>query len=232
MKMTKKKVFVAALAICLVAIISMGTLAWFSDSDEVNNQFMITDSDQDDPEKVFSVDVWENTPEGDKDQNGAAYEAILPGDLLKKEAKVQNTGAYDQYVRVTITITDAEAWIKTLGAAYDVTELLVGFDSAKWVHGWNNMINWQEGDPIPANLTYVLYLKEILPASGNDTVSIFDAVKVPESMTKEQAVLFDGGFDIDIKAEAVQTENVVPEGTPAEDAAWTAFQTVTADQNI
>lgn len=232
MKFTKKKVFISALAICLVAIISMGTLAWFSDSDSVENKFMITDSDQDDPEKIFSVDVLENTPETNNDQDGATYDAILPGDLLKKEAKVQNTGAYDQYVRVTITISDAEAWINALGAGYDVADLLVGFDSTLWVHGWNNMIDYQPGTALPENLIYVLYLKDILPATGADTVSIFDAVKIPETLTKEQAALFDGGFEIDIKAEAVQTENVGAENVAEVDKAWTAFKTVEADQNI
>ena len=37
MKMTKKKVFVAALAICLIAIISMGTLAWCNATDDITN---------------------------------------------------------------------------------------------------------------------------------------------------------------------------------------------------
>ena len=40
MKMTKKKVFIAALAICLVAIVSMGTLAWFTASDYVTNDWI------------------------------------------------------------------------------------------------------------------------------------------------------------------------------------------------
>ena len=45
MKMTKKKVFVTALAICLVAILSMGSLAWFNASDTITNKFKIADSD-------------------------------------------------------------------------------------------------------------------------------------------------------------------------------------------
>ena len=32
MKLNKKKVFTIALAICLIAILSMGSLAWFSDT--------------------------------------------------------------------------------------------------------------------------------------------------------------------------------------------------------
>ena len=83
MKLTKKKVFVSALAICLIAIISMGTLAWFSAQDEVTNKFMIADSDDDTPDEIFSVDVWENTPDGDKDQDGYEYTDILPGDTAE-----------------------------------------------------------------------------------------------------------------------------------------------------
>ena len=43
---------------------------------------------------------------------------------------------------------------------------------------------------------------------------------------EEQAAAFEGGFTIDIKADAVQTENVGAEEVAAEDKAWTAFQTV------
>ena len=58
MKNTKKKVFVVALAICLVAIISMGSLAWFTASDSVDNTFKIADSN-DDANDVFSIDLYE-----------------------------------------------------------------------------------------------------------------------------------------------------------------------------
>lgn len=231
MKLTKKKVLSIALVVCLIAILSMGTLAWFTDDDAVTNQFLIADSDDDTADEIFSVDVWENTPEGDEDQDGAEYADILPGDQLKKEAKVENTGAYDQYVRVTITISDAAAWINAMGGNYDPANLLVGFDATKWVHGWNNLVDLQPGDPLPENLVYVLYLKDVLEVG--DVEAIFDSVKIPETLTREQAALFNSadlgdkepGFTVDIKAEAVQTANVVPEGTAAEDAAYEAFKT-------
>ena len=44
MKMNKKKVFTLALAVCLIAILSMSTLAWFNDSDTIVNEFMTSDS--------------------------------------------------------------------------------------------------------------------------------------------------------------------------------------------
>lgn len=221
MKMAKKKVFVAALAICLVAIISMGTLAWFNAQDEVTNKFMIADSDDDTPDEIFSVDVWENTPDGEKDQDGYEYTDILPGDTLKKEARVENTGHYDQYVRVTVTISDAQAWIDALGANFSVADVFDGFVAADWNHIWNNM---NGATTIPENFVYVMYYKDIV--KPGDVINVFNNVKIPTSLTREEAVAFGGNFDITVKAEAVQTENVVPEGTAAADAAWAAFKTV------
>lgn len=221
MKLTKKKVFVSALAICLIAIISMGTLAWFSAQDEVTNKFMIADSDDDTPDEIFSVDVWENTPDGEKDQDGYGYTDILPGDTLKKEARVENTGHYDQYVRVTVTISDAQAWIAALGADFNVADVFDGFVAADWNHIWNNM---NGATTIPENFVYVMYYKDIV--EPGDVINVFNNVKIPTSLTREEAVAFGGNFDITVKAEAVQTENVVPEGTAAADAAWAAFKTV------
>lgn len=221
MKLTKKKVFVTALAICLIAIISMGTLAWFSAQDEVTNKFMIADSDDDTPDEIFSVDVWENTPDGEKDQDGYEYTDILPGDTLKKEARVENTGHYDQYVRVTVTISDAQAWIAALGADFNVADVFDGFVAADWNHIWNNM---NGATTIPENFVYVMYYKNIV--EPGDVINVFNNVKIPTSLTREEAVDFGGNFDITVKAEAVQTENVVPEGTAAADAAWAAFKTV------
>ena len=221
MKMTKKKVFVSALAICLIAIISMGTLAWFSAQDEVTNKFMIADSDDDTPDEIFSVDVWENTPDGEKDQDGYEYTDILPGDTLKKEARVENTGYYDQYVRVTVTISDAQAWIDALGANFSVADVFDGFVAADWNHIWNNM---NGATTIPENFVYVMYYKNIV--KPGDVINVFNNVKIPTSLTRDEAVAFGGNFDITVKAEAVQTENVVPKGTAAADAAWAAFKTV------
>lgn len=221
MKLTKKKVFVTALAICLIAIISMGTLAWFSAQDEVTNKFMIADSDDDTPDEIFSVDVWENTPDGEKDQDGYEYTDILPGDTLKKEARVENTGYYDQYVRVTVTISDAQAWIAALGADFNVADVFDGFVAADWNHIWNNM---NGATTIPENFVYVMYYKNIV--KPGDVINVFNNVKIPTSLTREEAVDFGGNFDITVKAEAVQTENVVPKGTAAADAAWAAFKTV------
>ncbi|MBQ8802656.1 MAG: hypothetical protein IJZ53_03335 [Tyzzerella sp.] len=213
MKLNKKKVFVSALAISLIAILSMGSLAWFSDSDKVVNEFYVADSEDDTPEEIFSVDVWEYTENSptEKVPAGDTYTDILPGDVLKKEPHVANTGHYEQYIRVIVEISDATAWINAVGIDYDMTNVFVGFEEAKW----NNISKDIEGST--DTITYVLYYNEKL-ASGND-ITLFTDVKIPESLTKEQAAAFEGGFSINVKAQAVQTENVG-------ENAYAAFQKV------
>ncbi len=214
MKMTKKKVFVAALAISLVAILSMGTLAWFTDLDSVDNKFLFADSDGDGTPD-FKIDVWEVTPEGE-DTDGYDYEKILPGDVLTKEPHVENTGDYDQYVRVTVTISDAQAWFAALGTDFAVADVFVGFDATMWDpdHIWNNVYG---NDPATiSEIKYVLYYNDVLESGEEFTV--FESVKIPESLTKEQAAEFDeASFNITVKAEAVQSENIA-------DNAYDAFQ--------
>jgi len=212
----KKKLFVAALAICLVAILSMGTLAWFSAQDDVTNKFYIASSDDTDPDDIFSIDVWENTPDGDKDQDGYEYEDVLPGDLLKKEVNVENTGYYDQYVRVTVTVSDAAAWMDALatnGVAPKLEQIVDGYDP--------NANVWTDTSvELTANdqIVYTLYYRNILLGDQDsiydnggvhsDVVTVFTAVKIPESFTVEQAAAFKTNFEINVKAEAVQTENL------------------------
>ena len=212
MKRSKRKVVVLSLLICLLALLTtMGSLAWFSASDSVENKFMVADSTDTDPDDIFSIDVWEqHDSNGDNDFNevddvkrtddGLVYDDILPGDKLSKIAHVTNTGHYDQYVRVTVTISDATAWINALGEDVKVEELFVGFDSSKW----NNISKKIEGET--DTVTYVLYYNDIL-TSGED-ITLFTHVQIPTSLTQAQAAEFDGDFTIDVKAEAVQTENV------------------------
>lgn len=215
MKLTKKKVFVSALALCLVAILSMGSLAWFSAKDEVTNKFLIADSEDDTPDKIFSVSVWEKTPDTDKDEDGHTYKDILPGDTLKKEVHVENTGHYKQYIRVIVTVTDASAWQKvfglTGGQVVPLSNIVANYDATIWQPSGANY------DATNNTFVYVLYYNGILE-SGKD-ITVFTDVKIPESLTREQAADFRGGFEVKVKAQAVQTENV---GS----SAYEAFQTV------
>ena len=211
MKVTKKKVLLASLAVCLLALLSARTLAWFTDSKEVVNEFQIATSEDTEKDDIFSVDVWENTPEGDKDQDGYVYEDILPGDVLKKEANVENTGYYDQYIRVTVTVSDAAAWQSALNTT-KVPKL------EDIVNGWDRNANiWVDNSSeiVDDKIVYTMYYNGILQGdmesiydNHKSVVTVFTEVKIPQSLTVEQAVAFKNNFAISVKADAVQTENL------------------------
>lgn len=230
MKMTKKKVFVISLAVCLLAVLSVGTLGWFSAQDSITNNFYVADSTDNTPDQIFSVDVYEmydsdSNGTAEQYQSGISYEDILPGDELEKNAIVKNTGHYAQYVRVIITISDKAVWksvIESTGAdfdTYNAAQLFADFDASKWDLVNSTMDNSGE------NIQYVLYRKDVLEAG--DSFSVFTGVKIPEAMTQEHASHLDDdgqwGFTIGVKAQAVQAENV---GNSAFDAFTTVGMSV------
>lgn len=217
--MTKRKIFVSALAICLIAIISMGTLAWYSDSDSATNTFKFADS-TDDPDELFSVNVYEQKDgQTYDDPTGITYDDVVPGATYEKDAFVENTGKYDQYIRVTATLSDLQAWMGALDITspaafetYDIIANFPGFDETIWEKIEKNV------DVGNDTITYVLYLKDAL--TPGSSINLFDEVVLPgATMDQTDAVAFGGDFTIDIKAEAVQTEFVG-------DTCYAAFQTV------
>ena len=223
MKLSKTKVVALALAVCLIAIMSMGSLAWFTDDDSVTNDFLIAGSEDQNPDDVFSIDVWEDKDLLDngeeKIQTGITYDAILPGDDLYKEVNIENTGAYEQYVRAIVTVSDAHIWQQLHGETYVplnkiATDLNTKFET------WSIEYNADKDE-----LTYVLYFSEILPAEGQDIATLFTNIAIPEAMDRYQAAEMAGGFVINVKADAVQTKNV---GTKASEAFATVGMAIDA----
>ncbi len=221
--MSKKKLFSLAVIVIMIAILSMSSLAWFTDNDSVTNDFMIADSDDDNPDDIFSVDVWENTPGGEKDQDGHIYKDILPGDELVKEAVVENTGYYDQYIRVTVTVSDASAWMAIIGDdVWNLSNIVKIADD--YTSNWHSDGSYTKHDTVADTITYTLYYRDILKAG--ETVTVFEAVKIPADMDQTQAAAFNAGFQITVKAEAVQTENLGIDTTNAVVDAVEAFAAV------
>lgn len=207
MTFNKKKVFVVALAVCLVAILSFGTLAWFTDTERVDNIFNVTTSDETgDPD--FNVEIFETEvdPEtgkiGDGDDDGSVeevkgntYDAIAPGDTLDKNPTVRNGGQYDQWVRVKVTISDYANWCAVMGANYDFTEILNGISPNGWTKDNTPVLS---GD----TATYTYYLNSKLKP-GN-TATLFTSVTIPSEFTVENMF---AQFELDVVAEAIQADN-------------------------
>ena len=208
MKNTKKKLFVVALAVCLVAILSMGTLAWFSDSDEVNNDFSFATTD-DTHETAFDIDLFEQDKDGNTTQTGIEYDNILPGDVLVKKAFVKNSSTtegsisgsnYSQFVRATITISAADVILRNADTT-DAEVIVRGmFDfNAAW------SVDTCTYDSLSKTFVAVLYADSVLEPSN--VINLFNNVTIPTWLTVADANDMNNTFDINIFAEAVQSDN-------------------------
>ncbi len=209
MKMNKKKVFVAAIALCLIAILSMGTLAWFNATDDVTNTFKVTtDENNTDPE--FTVKVSETDLDGNPTEDGVTYYDVVPGDVISKDPKVTNTGDYTQWIRVAVTMTKAAEW-KQSGGSLAFTDIFSGSTYGLLADVGNAAKTWLlvEDAVTPdanGNAVWYLYLNRELPA--DDFELVFDKVKIDEDFTFEEANTVMGGeFNVTVKADAVQRDN-------------------------
>lgn len=199
MNMNKKKVLVTALAVSLIAILSLGTLAWFNAKDEITNTFKVADSDGDGTPD-FSVDVWEDTT-ANKDQDGIIYEDIAPGDVLAKNPTVENTGDYDQWIRVYVTFDEwstIEAACTRLNISNDLRTWL-DVDTAVWIADNNATVITDN------SVTYVYYYNYKLAKDG--TAVLFNNVSIPEEFEQEDMKYVGDNFTITVKAEAIQADN-------------------------
>lgn len=109
----KKKIAVLSLAIAIIAIAVVGgSLAWFNDTDEVTNTFIVGD-----------IDIEQH----EKDNDGNAFvqnQTMLPivnttapstdANYIDKVVTVENTGKNDAYVRTYIAVRSDLASLLTL----------------------------------------------------------------------------------------------------------------------
>lgn len=211
MKMTKKKVLLVALALCLVAILSLGTLAWFNASDSVTNTFYVA-TDEDHPNPEFSVKVTETDPDGEETEDGVTYYNVVPGAAIDKDPTVTNTGHYGEWIRVSVTLEQADLWYKC-GGSLKFTDLFEGEDIA---YGMTENVGeaeytWLLVDEIASVNTetgtgvWYLYLNSELLAG--DSAVVFDTVHIPENFDMEDVEEMGFSFSITIKADALQSAN-------------------------
>ena len=198
MKSNKKKVAVVSLVVCLVAILSLGSLAWFTANDSIGNSLKFDTS--------FDVDVYETNGQGGiiRDPSdptktiGQLYDNLKPGAEIYKDPTVVNKSSnYNQWIRMSVTVTKYNEWKSVVEERTDLSTIFTGHDATAWERG---NISVSEADN---TVTYTYYLKSILAPTA--TATLFTGVKIPESLTLEQAKAI-GESKITIKAEAMQEE--------------------------
>ena len=216
--MNKKKLLSLALVVIMIAMVSFSTLAWFTDSDSAKNDFTIGGADQGDADKIFSVDVKENVDGKEEPVEEWDFENILPGDKFKKEAFITNTGSYDQYIRVVMTITDWEQ-VKNL-VTFNMDD---AFGTYWHIYGGNAtvkddvIVDYSNTVLVDGNLVVTMFLNKKL--EPGETINIMDYVEISKAATQHDFAdpAFADGFQIVFDADAAQTENIL---SKVDDREW------------
>lgn len=205
----RNKVLVASIAVCLVAILSFGTLAWFNATDSATNIFKVATSDDPDGTPDFKVEITETNPDTNRPtSDGLTYTSVLPGDKIAKDPTVTNKGDYDQWIRVAVTLTKAQEW-KDKGGSLTFTDLFKGSTYGLAVNVGNTSEKWLlvkntaqvEND----TATWYLYLNRKLPKGGDEMV--FTTVEIPTVFTQDDMAYINNEFAITVKADALQSDN-------------------------
>lgn len=208
--MNKRKVLTTAVAVCLIAILSCGTLAYFTSTKSLTNKFYTASYDPDNPptaEELFSIKIYETAADGTENTEGLEYEDILPGMKVDKDPTIKNTGKYPAYVRLSVTVTNAAAWKAAFENHKDDSEDKGGAIELEDVFGEFNE-DWKRKE-ISENknedtLTYVYYLDGELAAGADST--LFESVTIPPQLTVEEMSAL-SCFEIRITGDAIQSAN-------------------------
>lgn len=151
----KKRMLTAALALCCLAVLATGTLAYFTAEETAQNVITMGS---------LKMELVELDEEGKPWTN---VENIVPGMEVTKEAFVQNTGTVDFYTRVKITKTFVPA------QGEEKPEL-----NTKLVRLDINEKYWE-----PGNDGFYYYKKPVAP--GEETKPLFTTVTFSTEMGNE-----------------------------------------------
>ena len=216
MKNGKKVLLIAACALLLVIGSVMGTLAYLTDSESVQNTFT-----------VGSVAL--RLDEADVDLNGVVKSNervknnsyhLLPGRNYVKDPTVTvEEGSERSYIRMMVTVnysSQLDAIFAPTGA--DLLDIFQGYDGTKW------LLEGVTKDTAANTRTYEFRYKEAVAAPDADVplAPLFRSFTVPGELTVEQLATLEGGqipFTIDVVAHAIQAE-----GFADADAAWAEFK--------
>ena len=242
MKTRSKALLLTLCAVLLVAASVLGTMAYLTSTDEVNNTFT-----------VGSVAI--TLDEAEVDENGTPVEPaarvksneykLMPGHTYTKDPTVTvEKGSESSYVRMKVTFNNASQIIALctdpeyaedgptgVENAFPLIRMVnfVKANAAKW-DGIipDNMVDTEDMladtkyfayDNATDTLTYYFYYTETVAAPDADVklATLFDSITVPEWVTGGQLTALNN-FKISIVAEAIQAD-----GFANAAAAWAAF---------
>lgn len=242
MKKTSKALLLTICAVLLVAASVMGTMAYLTSTDKVQNTFTVGKVAIKLDEAKVGTD---GTPVEGADRVKENGYKLLPGHTYIKDPTVTVLkDSVESYVRMKVTFNNAAEIIAMCTDPEFAEDGPTGVENAfplirmvEFVEAnapkWDgiipdNMVDTEEMlgsakyfayDEESDTLTYIFYYAETVAAPDGNVVLpvLFDKITVPEWVTGDQLAKLDK-FEINAVAEAIQAD-----GFANADAAWAAF---------
>lgn len=213
MKTRSKALLLTLCAVLLVAASVLGTMAYLTSTDEVQNTFTVGQVSIKLDEAKANTDG--TLVEGADRVKANSYK-LLPGHTYAKDPMVTVlNGSESSYIKMTVTFSKANE----LDAIFDpdgatLTSIFNGYDSANWIYKGNTK------DAAANTRTYEFWYKETVDAPDADVAldALFDSITVPGEITNEQLATIEG-MTITVNAYAIQAD-----GFANAEAAWVAFK--------
>ena len=200
MKTKSKALLLTLCAVLLVAASVMGTMAYLTSTDKVENTFTVGNVAIKLDEAKVDTD---GTPVTPAERVKANSYKLLPGHTYNKDPMVTVLkGSESSYVKMTVTFSNArelDAIFAPDGAT--LTNIFNGYDPATWIDKGNTK------DATANTRTYVFWYKEAVAAPTADVVldALFDSITVPGTITSEQLKTIQG-MTITVNAYAIQAD--------------------------
>lgn len=240
MKTKSKALLMTLCAVLLVAASVLGTMAYLTSTDGVENTFTVGNVKITLDEAKVNAD---GTVNGNERVKGNEYK-LMPGHTYTKDPTVTvKKPSVDSYVRMKVTFNNADEIIAICTDpefAGEITGVENAFPLIRMVNfveanaaKWDGIIpdNMVETEKMLGNakyfvrsgdtLTYYFYYKDKVgaPTADNKLPVLFDHITVPEWVTGGQLAGLTG-FKISVVAEAIQAD-----GFENADEAWAMFAT-------
>ncbi len=206
--MTKKKIVTIALAaVIAVMAIAGASLAYFTDTKTAENTFTMGNV------KIKLDETNITDPEGERvTANTYGIEDVYPGATLVKDPIVHNVGKNPAYVRAIVTVGNGMKWLGLYNedvTAAPTKDAFIALINNTLGENWGiesikSVTNAESGT---TDFVATLKYTEVLEPN-TDTTAMFSKIKISEKVTNEDVtnrIGSDGKFNIDVKAEAIQT---------------------------
>lgn len=221
----KKKIFIAALAICLVVVsIAGSSLAYFTDEKQYTNTFTAGN---------VEIKLTVNGTEVNESTFNTNNTEIYPGLTLKRDVTITNTGSEDAYVGAIITLTDTDGNLGSVIAETGgtdnipvaITTFLTGIDASVYDMEVVSLTNGS------VTIGYEVYLVKKAAVSKDGTAVVFKDIVIPTEWNNTEVAAFKD-MTLDVKAYAVQTKGMDKNGVAGDNAlealaaAFESFKTI------